>query len=126
MVLRSGIDLVEIDRIRDVYQRHGQRFLDRMFTAREQRYCLTHRDPSPHLAARFAAKEAVAKMLGVGIGAELSWLDIEVLREESGQPRLHLAESIWERFEIDEVSLSITHSRDYAAATAICTQETNE
>ena len=85
-----GIDLVEVPRIREMLERHGQRFKERTFTADEIAYCDACADPAMHYAARFAAKEAAAKALGTGLWAQgVDWKDIEIRREESGQPRLH-------------------------------------
>ncbi|MGA7109219.1 MAG: holo-ACP synthase, partial [Terracidiphilus sp.] len=81
MIVGSGIDLVEIGRIHDSVERFGKRFLDRIFTAAEQAYCLRKRKAAESLAARFAAKEAGAKALGTGISQGVNWLEIEVLRE---------------------------------------------
>ena len=81
-VLGIGIDLIEIDRIRQAWQRHGERFLNRIFTDRELDYCLTKKDPAPSLAARWAAKEAVAKALGVGLGESLKRYSSRMVRKQ--------------------------------------------
>ena len=81
MIVGSGIDLVEIARIQQSVARFGPRFLDRVFTAPEQAYCLRKRNAAESLAARFAAKEAAAKALGTGISRGVNWLEIEVIRE---------------------------------------------
>ena len=86
MIVGSGIDIVEIGRIQQSMDRHGKRFLDRVFTAAEQAYCLSKRNSAESLAARFAAKEAGAKALGTGITHGVNWLEIEVAREPSGRP----------------------------------------
>jgi holo-[acyl-carrier protein] synthase len=85
-VLGLGCDLCDVARVRGVWERQGERFLDHTFTEAERVYCLRMRDPAPHLAARFAAKEAVAKAFGTGIGAELGWKSIEVVHDERGTP----------------------------------------
>ena len=122
MILGLGIDLVELDRIREVWKRYGERFARRILRESEVAHCLAQSDPVPSLAARFAAKEAVSKAFGTGIGAELGWQDIEIERQPSGQPtvRLHdggarLLESRGGRI----VHLSLTHSSGHAAAVAI-------
>ena len=81
MIVGSGIDMVEIQRIQHSADRFGQRFLRRVYTAQEQAYCLSKRNAAESLAARFAAKEAGAKALGTGISRGVSWLEIEVGRE---------------------------------------------
>src|ERR1700691_6434959 len=88
MIVGSGIDLVEIGRIQQSMDRYGQRFLDRIFTAAEQAYCLRRRKSAESFAARFAAKEAGAKALGTGISRGVNWLEIEVVREQGGRPKL--------------------------------------
>ena len=89
MILGTGIDIVEIPRIQQSVERFGQRFLDRVYTAAEQAYCLRKRRSAESLAARFAAKEAGAKALGTGISRGVNWLEIEVTREPGGRPTLH-------------------------------------
>ena len=85
MILGIGVDLVEVERIDQSIERHGAHFLQRVFTEREIAYCSKMRTPGPHYAARFAAKEAVSKAFGTGIGASVGWLDIEVARKPSGE-----------------------------------------
>jgi holo-[acyl-carrier protein] synthase len=85
-VIGIGCDLCDVERVRGVWERQGERFLEFTFTAGESAYCLGMRDPAPFLAARFAAKEAVAKAFGTGIGAELGWKSIEVVHGERGEP----------------------------------------
>src|SRR5207245_2299169 len=82
-----GVDLVEIARIREILERHGERFLARVYTEAEVAYCRTHREPAPSLAARFAAKEAAFKVLGTGWGEGVRWRDVEVVRDPRGAPR---------------------------------------
>jgi len=84
-----GIDLVEIGRLERAWRRHGSRFLRRVYTAAEERYCLGKRRPAASLAARFAAKEAVLKALGLGLGGA-RWQDIEILPDPAGRPSLRL------------------------------------
>lgn len=91
-VLGIGCDLCDVARVRGVWERQGERFLDYTFTAAEREYCLRMRDPAPFLAARFAAKEAVAKAFGTGIGGELGWKSIEVAHDERGAPVVKLDE----------------------------------
>ena len=121
-VIGIGIDLVEIARIGASMARHGERFLARLFTDEERRYCESMRCPERCFAARFAAKEAVSKAFGTGIGAQLGWLDMEVRRLASGAPHLVLsgtgAETA-ERLGITEVKLSLSHSETAAVANAV-------
>jgi holo-[acyl-carrier protein] synthase len=86
LILGIGIDIVEVERIRQACERFGERFLQRILRPDEIEYCRSHRVVAPHVAARFAAKEAISKAFGTGLGRELGWLDIEVRREASGQP----------------------------------------
>src|SRR3954469_21771791 len=86
MILGLGIDIIEVVRIESSYAKFGERFLDRILHPNEIRYCLSHKAPGPFLAARFAAKEAISKAFGTGIGAQLGWHDMEVGRKSSGEP----------------------------------------
>jgi holo-[acyl-carrier protein] synthase len=118
-ILGVGNDILEIDRIRKSIQAHGQRFLDRIFTKKEQAYCLNHQDAAPRFAGRFAAKEAIAKALGTGFGDALSWLDIEILADGSGRPIATFSEKLQKQFHNPRIHLSISHCKLYALATAI-------
>lgn len=118
-ILGVGNDIIEIDRIRDSIKTHGQRFLDRIFTPKEQHYCLTHQDSAPRFAGRFAAKEAIAKALGTGFGEQLSWLDIEILANGDGRPEATFSERLNEKFHHPRILLSISHCRTYVTAVAI-------
>ena len=122
MIIGTGIDLVEVQRIRDALLRHGDSFAQRILTEREWDYCRAHADPAPCVAARFAAKEAVAKAFGTGIGAALGWHDIEVAHTESGRPTVLLSEAgvaLLAAVGASRVHLSLTHERSHAAAMAI-------
>src|SRR5277367_6192988 len=90
-VLGIGNDIIEIERIRKSIDTHGLRLIARLFTTKEQDYCLKYKDPVPHFAARFSAKEAIVKALGTGFGEHASWLDIEVLNEPNGKPVVHFS-----------------------------------
>ena len=117
-MLTTGVDIIEIGRVRQVLDRWGQRFLDRIFTEAEQAYCAGR---APNLAARFAAKEATMKALGTGVRG-VSWKDIEVVRHKSGAPSLHLTGRALARFEalgLSHLSLSLSHSRDNAVALVV-------
>jgi len=122
MLLSSGIDLIEIKRIQKAIERHGDRFLDRIYTEAEIKQA---RGNAPELAARFAAKEAASKALGTGIGP-VSWREMETINDFSGKPQLHLhgrAALLAEELGYTTWSVSLTHSRDTAAAVVVCVGE---
>lgn len=121
-IIGHGVDIVETARIARLIEEHGERFLDRCFTAGEQAYASDKRNRVQHLAGRFAAKEAILKVLGTGWGQGVQWTDAEVVREASGRPtvRLHgegLATA--RRLGIDGWQLSISHIESHAIASAI-------
>lgn len=121
-VLGIGVDIVETARIRSSIEKFGQSFLGRIFTEAEVAYCASMKDPVPHYAARFAAKEAVSKAFGTGIGASANWLDIEILRGQNGAPSCQLsgaAKRYAESLGDVQVLLSLSHSDNYAVANAI-------
>ena len=121
-VFGIGIDVVEVSRIERMIEEYGVRFAEKVFTPGEREYCESASRPALHYAARFSAKEAVAKALGTGIGADLEWLDMEVRRRESGAPQLVLSGSglrFAEANGIVKVMISLTHAKDYAAANAV-------
>lgn len=121
-VLGIGIDVVEVDRIASAIDRHGEPFLAKIFTAGERAYCESRKNPAPHYAARFAAKEAVAKALGCGIGGRVGLADLEVTHEEHGAPKLRLlgkAAEFARESGVAEIQISLTHTRRHAAANAI-------
>ena len=122
MILGIGVDIVEVARIEQSIERHGERFLHRVFTEDEIAYCSKMRSPGPNYAARFAAKEAVSKAFGVGIGAPLGWLEIEVRRKESGKPFIELHRSGAEFASVRgarEIHLSLSHTAAYAVAQVV-------
>ena len=122
MILGTGIDIIEVARIEDSYQRFGERFLNRILRPDEMEYCLTHKKPGPFLAARFAAKEAISKAFGTGIGAELGWQDIEIGRKHSGEPFVILHErgrSLLQKRGGKVVHLTLSHTVQHATAMAI-------
>lgn len=119
MIAGLGNDIIEIGRVKEGFEEHGQRFLDRLFTKKEQEYCQKQKDPFPRFAGRFAAKEAIAKALGWGFGSEISWSDIEILSDDKGKPIAHLSKSLNERFDHPEILLTISHCKEYASAVAL-------
>lgn len=115
MRLATGVDLIEIERVKAVVERHGKHYLERVFTPAERELCGSR---SESLAARFAAKEAVAKALGSGIG-EVTFQDIEILQDEQGAPVLHLhgkAATKADLLGLTTWSLSLSHSHELAIA----------
>jgi holo-[acyl-carrier protein] synthase len=122
VILGLGIDIIEVDRIAGSYKKFGERFLNRILLADEIAYCLTHKNPAPFLAARFAAKEAVSKAFGTGIGAQLGWQDIEIRRKESGEPFVVLhgkGKELYKSRRGKNLLVSISHTEKYAAVVAV-------
>ncbi len=122
MILGTGIDIIEVDRITSSYAKFGDRFVNRILRPAEIAYCLSHKAPGPFLAARFAAKEAISKAFGTGIGRQLGWQDMEVGRKDSGEPFVILHDGglklLAERGGT-RVHLTLSHTQSYAAAMAI-------
>lgn len=117
-----GTDIIECDRIRKVFERQGQRFLERVFTEEECAYCLKMKDPIPHLTARFAAKEAVSKCFTTGIGSELGWRSMEVIKGEREEPYIRLhgkAAELLQAVGADDVLVSLSHTSNYGMAVAV-------
>lgn len=122
MVIGIGTDIVEIGRIRGMIERHGDSFLNRCFTEDEIAYADKHRDAAVRFAGRWAAKEAVVKVLGTGFVKGITFHDIEVLPLHTGQPRIQLsgeAAGIAAEMGITNVLITISHADHYATATAI-------
>ena len=118
MQLSTGIDLIEIERIASAIERHGDRFLNRIFTARELADC---NGRAESLAARFAAKEATAKALGTGFG-EIAWDEVEIQRAENGAPTLVLygkAAKLAEKEKLTTWSVSLSHTQSHAIAMVV-------
>jgi holo-[acyl-carrier protein] synthase len=117
-----GVDVARIGRFRQMIEAGKGAVIERLFTAGEREYALAKKDPAPHLAARFAAKEAYLKALGTGLRQGMSWQEIEVLRGDLGQPSLRLsgrAAEIFRERGLTGVHLSYSHDGDYAFATVI-------
>jgi len=122
MILGTGIDIIEVARIQASHERFGERFLNRVLLADEIAYCLSHKNPNPFLAARFAAKEAISKAFGTGIGAQLGWQDMEIRRKESGEPFVVLhgkGKELFQSRRAKRLLVSLSHTANYAAATAV-------
>ncbi len=124
-----GIDLVDCPRIEDMVRRHGRRFIDRVFTPAEQAYAESTKDRIEKLAGRFAAKEAVLKLMGTGWRGKIAWTDIEVVNNIKGQPEVRLdgeVKKIAEGLGISCVSVSITHTANFAIASAVALAQKKE
>jgi holo-[acyl-carrier protein] synthase len=121
-IVAHGIDLVDFPRIEEMAKRHGPRFLDRIFTASEQAYADANKRGVEKLAGRFAAKEAILKLMGTGWRGKIAWTDIEIVNNPSGQPEVNLSgevEKIAKRLGIKHISVSITHTANFAIASAV-------
>ena len=121
MILGTGIDLIEVARIAASFEKFGDRFVNRILLPDEIAYCRSHKNPAPFLAVRFAAKEAVSKAFGTGIGAQLGWRDIEIRRKETGEPFVVLhgkGQELFEERGAKKLHVSLSHTEHYAAATA--------
>ncbi|MHC4658715.1 MAG: holo-ACP synthase [Planctomycetota bacterium] len=128
-IVAHGIDLVDRPRIEEMLKRHGERFLDKVFTAKEQAYAEANKDGIEKLAGRFAAKEAVLKLMGTGWRGKIAWTDIEVVNNAAGQPEVGLAgevEKLAEKLGIGHISVSITHTANFAIASAVAMAESDE
>ncbi len=121
-ILGLGTDIIEVVRIGQMIERHGEVFLNRVYTEEEIRYCQRRKEYAQHFAGRWAAKEAVMKTLGTGWSRGVGWRDIEVCSSRSGRPSIELrggAREIALQAGICEVLISISHCRSFATATAI-------
>jgi len=121
-ILGIGMDIVETKRIAESIERFGDRFLDRVFLEGEIAYSKTMKFPQLHLAARFAAKEALSKAFGTGIGHEMGWKDLEVVRQPGGAPRIQLhgkAEAYARERGVREIHVSLSHTAEYGAASVV-------
>ena len=122
MIVGIGVDIMEIERFRKVLERQGERFVRRVFTASEQEFCCARRDPVPHYAVRFAAKEALFKALGTGWAKGIGWLDVEVSRHEREAPCVVLrgqAEKLSATLKCRAIHISLSHSHESAIAIVI-------
>ncbi|HVW21882.1 MAG TPA: holo-ACP synthase [Opitutaceae bacterium] len=121
ILLGLGADIIEVERIRGVLERQGERFLNRVFTEEERAYCLGRPDPHPHLAARFAAKEAVSKCFTTGIGAEFGWKSASIHHGDRHEPRVRLdgqGEALLRHLGATRVLVTLSHTRTLAVAVA--------
>ena len=121
MKILHGIDLVDCPRIEQMIERHGGHFLDRVFTPTEQKQADELKNRIERLSGRFAAKEAVLKMLGTGWRGKIAWTDIEVINNPLGQPLVSLTgevKKIADEMKISEITLSISHTANFVMASA--------
>ena len=121
-IVAHGIDLVDCPRIEQLIKRHGQRFVDRVFTGAEQAYAEANKDSIEKLAGRFAAKEAVLKLIGTGWRGEIAWTDIEIVNNAAGQPEVNLDGEVRKlagKLGIKHISVSITHTANFAIASVV-------
>jgi len=122
MIVGTGIDIIEVNRIKNSIQKYSDRFKKKIFTQKEIDYCDSQAEPAKHFAARFSVKEAVLKCFGTGMSGGILWKDIEVDKLESGQPILNLygkGEKIFDQLNLKHIHISITHDKSYAVAHAI-------
>ena len=127
-ILAHGIDLVDFARIKKMVKTHKDRFLDRVFTNSEQKYADRNKNRIEKLAGRFAAKEAILKLLGTGWRGKIKWTDIEVVNNSSGRPVVKLTGEVKEianKMGIKQISISITHTANFAIASAVALAEQN-
>ncbi len=120
-LISVGVDIVDVDRIRKMRERQGDRFIQRVYTQAEQEYCMRMKFPDTHLAARFAAKEAVSKAFTTGIGEHFNWTSIGVVVGDRGQPEIELDEKgtrFMESLGVARVAISLSHTDDTAIAFA--------
>lgn len=122
MIVGTGIDITEVPRVAAAIERYGERFLNRVYTAREIAYCRSKRNASERFAARFAAKEAAMKAIGTGLRRGVTWQDVEVGHEPGGRPTIHFTGKAAEfaaKLGMKRVALSLTHTQETAMAQVI-------
>jgi holo-[acyl-carrier protein] synthase len=125
-IVAHGIDLVDFPRIEAMVTRHGRRFMDRIFTVKEQADADAIKNTTEKLAGRFAAKEAVLKLIGTGWRGKIAWTDIEVVNNALGQPIVNISgevKRIADEQGIEQLTLSITHTADFAIASVVALRE---
>ena len=126
MIIGIGVDIVDLNRIQGMLDRHGNKFLAKTFTEGEIAYCQSHKKMAQHFAGRFAAKEAVFKALGTGWRAGMGWREIEVVVDSYGRPRLRLTGKVASKareLNISEMLVSISHCDCHAVACVIAQSE---
>lgn len=120
MIIGIGIDIIEIDRIKESIDRFGDHFLNKIYTPNELEYCLSKHNKYQHFAARFAAKEAIYKALSSEWGKEISWQDIDIMNEPNGLPIVRFSGNLEEFVNKDKsIKISMSHSDNYVTCVAI-------
>ena len=122
MIVGLGIDIAEVARVKAAIERHGETFLHRVYTAKEQEYCERFKNKYERYAGRFAVKEAAMKALGTGWSRGVRWVDVETVREKGGRPRLELrgeARRIADKLGVKHIAVTITHTASQALAQVI-------
>jgi len=128
-IIAHGIDLVDFPRIEEMVKRHGERFVNRVFTAAERAYAESKKNGMEKLAGRFAAKEAILKLMGTGWRGKIAWTDIEVVNNPAGRPEVTLSgevKKIADKLGIKHISVSITHTANFAIASAVALAQSDE
>ena len=122
MIFGIGLDIIDVDRIRKIYSRWGDKFLTKFMRTEEIEYCHSLNDPAPSIAVRFAGKEAISKAFGAGIGEKVNWHDLEIVHHESGRPTVKLhGNALLMLIELGgkTVHVTLSHSEGQAAAMAL-------
>ena len=119
MVDSSGIDIVEVKRVKRLTERWGDRFLHRVFTPWEIAYSKGKSSPEQSLAARFAAKEAILKAVGTGLSGGIRWTSMEIVNDKNGRPSVKLGKRIKDKIGNKKILISMSHTKEYAVAQAI-------
>lgn len=120
MIIGIGVDIIEIDRIKESIEKFGDHFLNKIFTQKEIKYCLSKHNKYQHFAARFAAKESIAKALATGWNKEFSWQNIEISNQPNGSPVVTLLGSLKNFLTPDkELKISMSHSKNYVVGMAV-------
>ena len=125
MIFGTGLDIIEVERIKNSIEKYSPKFEQRIFTSSEINYCKSQGDPVKHFAARFAVKEAVSKCLGTGITGALGFQDMEITHEDNGKPVLNMigkGKELFQKLELKSIHISISHDHTYAIAHAIAEQ----
>jgi len=125
-IIAHGIDLVDFPRLGEIIDRHGDRFINRIFTKREQSAADAVKNRFEKLAGRFAAKEAVLKMIGTGWRGKIAWTDIEVVNDELGRPVVEISgevKRIADELGIEQMTLSISHTANFAMASVVALRD---
>jgi len=128
--IANGIDLIELERIEEILASHGERFLNRIFTQKEQEYANKNEGLRiEKLAGRFAAKEAIMKLIGTGWRGKINWTDIEILNDAMGKPVVNLSgevKKIADDMRVCDIDVSITHTKEFAIASAVALFNSSE